>query len=106
MIAPLGWKNLTKDGIRSKHVTVEKAAWDMAEFICSCRNAIPRMTKGKKSSTEEKLEKLEELKEVLRKSRGGRGNRAGQRWAKNHTPRRRGPWERANHPSSKAPKKK
>jgi hypothetical protein len=78
--APLGWKNLSKDGIRSKHVTVESADWDLAQFFCGCESP----TKPKAP---------------VRGPRTGR--RPGKRWTKGLVPTKADPLTKKNHPRAK-----
>lgn len=43
---PMGWKNLTKDGIRHKAVQVVGVKWDDTQFFCGCEYEPPRRSRN------------------------------------------------------------
>jgi len=98
--APLGWKNLSKDGIRSRHVSVEAADWDLAQFFCGCTTAapfsdyVPQPDPNRKSDEQLKLEARCPVK----------GRRPGLRWTKGLVPKKPHPLTKKNHRTCKKKK--
>jgi hypothetical protein len=91
--APLGWKNLSKDGIRSRFVSVESADWDLAQFFCACTTA-PRMsTRNRQPDPNRKSD--EQLK--LEARCPVKGRRPGKRWTKGLVPKKAHPLTKKNH---------
>jgi hypothetical protein len=64
---PMGWKNLSKDGIRDKRVQIVGAVWGDSQWFCGCQPKPPS-----------KAEKKPVVDRRVRK--------AGKRWAKNNVP--------------------
>jgi len=72
---PLGWHNLTKEGLRHRSVSIQGAQWEDTQWFCGCTTPSPRSKVGRHIDT--------------------RLQRAGERWAKGHIPKDKDPKELA-----------
>jgi len=81
---PMGWKDLTKNGMRYKQVQVVGAKWEGSQWFCGCERPVVRRNRGKpKDNTT---------------------YRAGQRWTKGLVPYE--PHKRTKNPARISRKKK
>jgi hypothetical protein len=106
--APLGWKNLSKDGIRSRHVSIESADWDLAQFFCACVTApgfSPLKTDAEKAETKRIAEERERRLKLEARS-PLKGRRPGQRWTKGLVPKKAHPLTKKNHRMCKRKKQR
>ena len=95
VLCPVGWRNLSKEGIRSRKVQIESASWDDSRWFCGCG---PNPLKGTKAVDADPIKKKPSQR------RKKQGLRPGLRWTKGLVPEPRDIQETREDPSCRKKK--